>query len=676
MLDALPELTTNDARRLIYGLATQAAAKKPKSTADPTDLQAVEAAAKKAAEDADAKFLFGLEPRDEVRTDAMAGTGLRNLGATCYMNSLLQCLHMNVGFRRGIYKWAGGEGAGGGSSGQPPPAEAAAAKASTGSSRRPEEVRADEVCRQLQLLFANLQHSDYVCYDPAALTSTLSLDVSVQQDASEFCKLLLTFLEEQLKLSPEPAIQTLIQDHFRGSFCYRTQCCACRRPSDSSSICYPFYELELNVRPTLQQALDEYIAVEHLDGSNQYECIHCQGRRDATRQIAIRQLPPVLCLQLLRFVYDPFKDAKKKVSDPIIFPELLDTSSFVFGPAGGHSNVHSNVHSNAPSTRAPHTYRLTAVLMHSGASAHSGHYTARILEQSPAARWLTVNDELVTEEDFDPAKAATKPKPNGVTLLKQSAPCNGRLFASHEAYMLMYTRDDVITEAQATHAEVQAPATVREAVHAANAALRAATEKYQDALCAHTERLTARQTLIDELRPILRSDGHDGRWIESRWLQACLTLGPRCTTDELGPIRNQLIVCCHGGAADPKHVSTGAMKLISVAAWQKLHGLFGGGPELPAAGCDVCADAEWERRQLEMAEETHKAALTSALSGASSASRKTKPAAVEGNGGDGGMSHDDYYYVPRLIASRWVRWFRERQRDSASDLDCCTCCSG
>ena len=78
----------------------------------------------------------------------------------------------------------------------------------------------------------------------------------MQQDVTEFRKLLLTFLEEQLKLSPEPSLQTLVQDHFGGLFCYHTQCSACHRPSDSSSTCYPFYELELNVRPTLQQALD------------------------------------------------------------------------------------------------------------------------------------------------------------------------------------------------------------------------------------------------------------------------------------------------------------------------------------------------------------------------------------------------------------------------------------
>ena len=41
------------------------------------------------------------------------------------------------------------------------------------------------VCRQLQALFAHLQHSELACYDPAALTSALSLNTSVQQDAQE-----------------------------------------------------------------------------------------------------------------------------------------------------------------------------------------------------------------------------------------------------------------------------------------------------------------------------------------------------------------------------------------------------------------------------------------------------------------------------------------------------------
>jgi hypothetical protein len=285
----------------------------------------------------------------------------------------------------------------------------------------------------------------------------------------------------------------------------------------------------------------------------------------------------VLCLHLKRFEFDYDTEEKTKKSDPIIFPELLDTHldthSLVFGPAGvGH--------------QSPATYRLTAVVLHSGKD-NAGHYTARILEQSRDGRWLTMDDQLVKEADFPKAieltlteaatkakrrKGATKPKDRqpGVTELEQRAPNGGRLFESCEAYLLTYTRVDMLDEAKATHGEVQAPAAVREAVTMANVTLRDAHERYQDARRA----LKARDDFNNELRQILRADGHDGRWIESGWLRACLAVGPPGATDEPGPICNQLIECCHGGAADPKHVSTGAMKLISVAAWQKLLGLF------------------------------------------------------------------------------------------------------
>lgn len=38
--------------------------------------------------------------------------GLRNLGATCYLNSQLQALFANRGFRRGVYAWRPSEGLG------------------------------------------------------------------------------------------------------------------------------------------------------------------------------------------------------------------------------------------------------------------------------------------------------------------------------------------------------------------------------------------------------------------------------------------------------------------------------------------------------------------------------------------------------------------------------------
>ena len=134
-------------------LQPSAAKKKPKPR-NPRDLSQTLAASnkkKKAHDAADAKEL-GADPSAKLRPAAQR-TGLRNLGATCYMNSLLQTLYMNRSFRRGIYSWRDNSGR----------ACKAADKAA------PEEV-AIEVCTQLQLLFAQLQHSIVGCYDPAALT--------------------------------------------------------------------------------------------------------------------------------------------------------------------------------------------------------------------------------------------------------------------------------------------------------------------------------------------------------------------------------------------------------------------------------------------------------------------------------------------------------------------------
>ncbi len=54
----------------------------------------------------------------------------------------------------------------------------------------------------------------------------------------------------------------------------------------------------------VQQCVESYLHPESLEGDNQYECPKCKKKCDATRSMAMVTLPPVLNIQLARYVFD------------------------------------------------------------------------------------------------------------------------------------------------------------------------------------------------------------------------------------------------------------------------------------------------------------------------------------------------------------------------------------
>ncbi|KAH9998092.1 cysteine proteinase [Russula compacta] len=342
---------------------------------------------------------LGPDPNHQTRKPSLP-VGLRNLGATCYANAYIQVWFQDVCFRNGVYQCL--------------PADDR------------DHTFDESPIFQLQTTFAALQESRLKVFNPEKLVGSLQLRTNEQQDAQEFSKLFITHLDDEFKKQPDPALRDLVSNQFEGTQTYATTCMRCGARSENNS---DFLEIEVNLEDnaSLESCIDVLLQPETLSGDNKYRCSRCQSLEDATRQLILQKLPPVLHFSLLRFVFDVVTLERKKRKHNVSFPVVLDMNRFL---------------QNQGSADQENIYELKGVLIHKGSSAYHGHYEAMVFDVTHDS-WFTFNDEVVSKMKPPGSEPPTSDKGKACKRRRVEDSSDDEIkerMTSRDAYMLVYMR--------------------------------------------------------------------------------------------------------------------------------------------------------------------------------------------------------------------------------------------
>ncbi|TVY45416.1 Ubiquitin carboxyl-terminal hydrolase [Lachnellula subtilissima] len=326
--------------------------------------------------------------------------GLKNQGATCYLNSLIQSLYLTNAFRKAVYQI---------------PTQ--------------NEETLQNSAYTLQRLFYQLQTST----GPVStneLTKSFGWEtrhIFEQQDVQELSRKLMERMEEKMKGTDAENVLSKL-------FCGKVRTyISCINVEYESRRVEDFWDIQLNVsgNKNIEESFRDYVQVETMDGENQYFAGDEFKLQDARKGVIFESFPEVLHLQLKRFQYDINLDAMMKINDRYEFPETFDAAPFL---------------SEEADRSEPWIYQLHGVLVHSG-DLNAGHYYA-FIKPDKDGWFYKYDDDRVTkatlrevlEDNYGGAYTI-----NGQPQLSKS---NTPIMRQNSAYMLVYIRqtrlDDVL----------------------------------------------------------------------------------------------------------------------------------------------------------------------------------------------------------------------------------------
>ncbi|XP_054713853.1 ubiquitin carboxyl-terminal hydrolase 8-like [Uloborus diversus] len=305
-------------------------------------------------------------------------TGLKNLGNTCFMNSIIQCLSNTTPLAEyinsGMYV--------------------------NDINRHCSQGTNGELAEEFAVVIKSLWMGQYKFFSPKDFKNTVSRCLSVcigneQQDSHEFLVVLMEKLHADLnkkymRSSPKLEASTVdentfwqhhksyncskISDVFEGLLKSTLTCLSCRKTSDSFEV---FSCLSLPImtsRCTLKDCVQHFLKSEKISGEAAWDCPRCKQKKEAEKRLRICRLPEILVIQLKRFSYDGLW--RKKLQTAVDFDFTFDV------PCEENSEERFR------------SYSLYGVVNHYG-TLEGGHYIAYC--KTVSRKWYKYDDHEVSE---------------------------------------------------------------------------------------------------------------------------------------------------------------------------------------------------------------------------------------------------------------------------------------